>query len=107
MAAKPTTDQLQPLDIALESTTLTLADVVTKLKGNSSDADAQQLLQDIPVLQEWQRATRPSNKVRDAMLKLASNWNVRHQTKCKERGDRHQKWQKTWKRICSKEQSLC
>ena len=85
MAAKPTTDQLQPLDIALESTTLTLADVFTKLKGNSSDADAQQLLQDIPVLQEWQRATRPSHEVRDAMLKLASNWNVKHRAEGKKR----------------------
>ena len=85
MAAKPTTDQLQPLDIALESTTLTLADVFTKLKGNSSDADAQQLLQDIPVLQEWQRATRPSHEVRDAMLKLASHWNVTHRAEGKKR----------------------
>ena len=46
------------------------------LEGNSSNADAKQLLQDIPVLQEWQRATRPSHKVRDAMLKLASHWKL-------------------------------
>ena len=100
-AAKPATDQLQPSPIALESTTLTLADVFTKLlecrrsfKGESSlcphednfsNAAAQQLLQDIPVLQEWQRVTHPSHKVRDAMMKLASNWKVTQKAKGKKR----------------------
>ena len=51
------------------STILTSPDVLSKLKGNSSHADADQLPQDLPVLQEWTCATRPSNKVRDAMMK--------------------------------------
>ena len=85
-AAKPATDQLQPCPIALESTTLTLPGVLTKLlEGNYSNPDTQRLLEDIPVLQEWQRATRPSKKMRDAMLKLASNWNVTQSVKRKKR----------------------
>ena len=84
-AAKPATDQQQALSMASESTTLTLADVFSKLEGNASNADAQQLLQDIPVLQEWKTATHPSNKVRDAMMKLASHWNVTQKAKGKKR----------------------
>ena len=71
---------------AKPATTLTLTDVFTTLlEGNSSNADAQKLLPDIPVLQEWQRATRPSHKVRDAMLKLASNWSVTQKVQGKKR----------------------
>ena len=85
-AAKPATDQLQPCPIALESTTLTLPGVLTKLlEGNYSNPDTQRLLEDIPVLQEWQHATRPSHKVRDAMMKLASHWNVSQKVKGKKR----------------------
>ena len=53
--------------------------------GNSSQTDAEQLLQDIPVLQEWQRASSPSNKVRDAMMKLGTHWNVPQKTNGKKR----------------------
>ena len=75
-AEKPATGQLHSVAVASESMTLTLSDALSMLTANSSHVDAQQLLQDIPVLQEWQRATRPSNKVRDAMTKLGSHWNV-------------------------------
>ena len=45
-------------------------------RAKGLQADAQQLLQDIPVLQEWQRARNPGHKIRDAMLKLGTLWNV-------------------------------
>ena len=76
-AAKPARDQLQSFPESLESTTLTLTDVFTKLlecrrsfkgesclcphEGNFSNADA-------PVLQEWQRVSHPSHKVRKHAL---------------------------------------
>ena len=49
------------------------------LTGESLQADARQLLQDIPLLQEWHRVRNPSNKVRDAMLKLGTLWDVPRQ----------------------------
>ena len=55
---------------------LTLPDVLSMLERESLQADAQQLLQDGAVLQEWQRAGNPSNKLRDAMLKLGTFWDV-------------------------------
>ena len=48
-------------------------------------ADARQLLQDIPVLQEWQRARNPGHKIRDAMLKLGTLWDVPRQVEGKKR----------------------
>ena len=84
-AAKPATGQLHSVAVASESMTLTLSDALSMLTANSSHVDAQQLLQDIPVLQEWQRATRPSNKVRDAMTKLGSHWNVPRNAEGKKR----------------------
>ena len=74
--AKPASSQLELSAPASENVTLTLPDVPSMLKGASLQADAQQLLQDIPVLQEWQRARNPSNKVRAAMLKLGTLWDV-------------------------------
>ena len=50
--------------------------VASKLHGNNLKK-AQMLFEDIPILQKWQSATRPSNEVRDAMMKLGSRWNVR------------------------------
>ncbi len=55
---------------------LTLCDVESMLQGDSLPADTQELLQDILVLQEWQRAGQPSNQVRDAMCKLGPRWGV-------------------------------
>ena len=75
-AAKPATSQVHSFPVASESMTLNLPDLLSRLQGNSSQTDAQQLLQDIPVLEEWQRATNPSHKVRDAMMKLGAHWNV-------------------------------
>ena len=58
-AAKPASDQQQACSVASESTTLTLADVFSNLEGNASNADAQQLIQDIPVLQQWNTSPIP------------------------------------------------
>ena len=59
--------------------------VLSMLAGESLQADAQQLLQDIPVLQEWQRARNPGHKIRDAMLKLGTLWDVPRQVEGKKR----------------------
>ena len=66
----------------------TLREMSSRLSSLPSQTSAQQLLEDIPILEEWQRAPHPSNKVRDAMLKLGQHWNV--QGKRKERSDRLQ-----------------
>ena len=84
-AAKPAGDELEPSAPALESMTPTLPDVLSVLKRKSLQADAQQLLQDIPVLQEWQRARNPGHKIRDAMLKLGTLWDVPRQVEGKKR----------------------
>ena len=75
-AAKPATEQLDLSAPASESLTLTLPDVLSQLIGESLQADARELLQDIPVLQEWQRARNPGHKIRDAMVKLGRLWGV-------------------------------
>ena len=54
----------------------TLREMSARLSSLPSQASAQQLLEDIPILEEWQRAPHPSNKVRDAMLKLGQHWHV-------------------------------
>ena len=69
-------DEVEPCAPASEGMTLTLPDVLSMLERESLQADAQQLLQDVAVLQEWQRARNPGNKVRDAMLKLGTFWDV-------------------------------
>ena len=61
---------------ASERFTLTLPDVLSRLIGESLQAGARQLVQDVAVLQEWQRARRPSHKIRNAMLKLGTRWGV-------------------------------
>ena len=83
--ANPAGDELEPCAFASESMTPTLPDVLSMLKGESLQADAQQLLQDIPVLQEWQRARNPGHKIRDAMLKLGTLWGVPRQVEGKKR----------------------
>ena len=77
--AKLAGDELEPCALASESMTPTLPDVLSMLKGESLQADAQQLLEDIPVLQEWQRARNPGHKMRDVMLKLGTLWDVSRQ----------------------------
>ena len=75
-AAKPARDQLDPSAPASESMNLTLPEAHSRLKGASLQTRAQQLLQDIPILEKWQRAQQPSHEVRDAMMKLGTQWNV-------------------------------
>ena len=97
-AAKPAASTLgsscaneidKPSTSALDSMNLTLPEVRSRLEGNTSQTCAQQLLEDIPILEQWQRAEKPSNEVRDAMMKLGTQWNV--QRKVKGRSDRLQK----------------
>ena len=84
-SAKPAGDELEPCALALESMNPTLPDVLSMLSGESLQADAQQLLQDIPVLQEWQRARNPGHKIRDAMLKLGMRWDAPRRVEGKNR----------------------
>ena len=84
-AAKPARGSLDPSAAASESMSLTLCDVQSMLQGDSLPADTPQLLQDILVLQEWQRAGQPSNQVRDAMCKLGTRWDVAQKVKGKKR----------------------
>ena len=63
----------------------TLREMSSRLHSLPSQTSAQQLLEDIPILEEWQRAPHPSNKVRDAMVKLGQHWNVQGKTKGKKR----------------------
>ena len=63
----------------------TLREMSSRLSSLPSQASAQQLLEDIPILEEWQRAPHPSHKVRDAMAKLGQHWNVHVKTKGKKR----------------------
>ena len=46
---------------------------------------AQKLLEDVPKLQKWKGMSKPSNEVRDAMMKLGSNWGVPQKTQQKKR----------------------
>ena len=78
-------DEVEPCAPASEGMTLTLPDVILMLERESLQADAQQLLQDGAVLQEWQRAGNPSHKLRDAMLKLGARWDVPRQVEGKKR----------------------
>ena len=48
----------------------TLREMSSRLSSLPSQASAQQLLEDIPILEEWQRAPHPSNKVRDAEISI-------------------------------------
>ena len=69
----------------------TLCDMIQKInnvapKNQGNDlGTAQMLLDDIPVLQRWNSAKKPSNEVRDAMLKLGSRWNVQRSEQGKKR----------------------
>ena len=80
--AEPASSQMQCLGAASEITTLTLPNVLSKF---SSRADAQQLLQDHSILQEWQCASRPSHQVRDAMCSLGTRYKVPRYTHGKKR----------------------
>ena len=64
---------------------LSLREVSSRLSSQPSEMLAQQLLVDIPILQEWQRTPNPSNKVRDAMMKLGSIWKVAHKSRGQKR----------------------
>ena len=84
-AEKPARDKEEPGAQASEDIPRTLADVLLMMTGEALPADARQLLADIPVLQEWQRARNPGHKIRDAMLKLGMRWGVPGKVKGKKR----------------------
>ena len=60
---------------------LKLDDILPTLQGRESEPLLQKLLEDVPKLREWQRATRPTNPVREAMMKLGARWQVPQETK--------------------------
>jgi len=64
---------------------LDLDDILLVLQGRESEPLAQKLLEDVPKLRDWQRATRPTHLVRDAMMKLGSRWRVLQKTKGQKR----------------------
>ena len=77
-AAMPASDEEEPVNeaAAVEGLPRTWPDVLSLMRGEALPADARQLLEYIPVQQEWKRVRTPSNKVRDAMLKLGKFWQV-------------------------------
>ena len=63
-------------DTASAAKPAALEDILPMLQGRESEPSAKKLLEDIPKLQEWQRADHPSHTIRDAMCKLGSRWGV-------------------------------
>ena len=84
-AAGSSTSAAKPATTLSESLSSSLPAVLSRLQGSSLQPESQQLLQDTPVLQEWQRATRPSHNVRGAMMKLGSHWGVAQKAKGEKR----------------------
>ena len=84
-AAKPACPQLDSCSVTVESTTLTLTDVVAKLLESPRQKDAEGMLEDIAVLQQWKETNNPSHEVRDAMAKLGPRWKVRQKENGKKR----------------------
>ena len=74
-----------PLPIAsvLQDRPSTLDDVPAML--SPTETSVQQLLDDISILRKWQRTTKPTHQMRDAMLKLASCYAVLRKTQGKHR----------------------
>ena len=68
-----------------ESTSLTLTDVAARLHESPRQKDAEGMLEDIAVLQQWKETNNPSNEVRDAMAKLGPRWKVRQKENGKKR----------------------
>ena len=61
---------------SLEATTWSLHGVLPMLQKLEKEPLAQKLVQDIPTLQKLQETPKPSHEVRDAMMKLGSEWHV-------------------------------
>ena len=53
--------------------------------GRCNEAHVRRFLFAVDTLQAWQSEARPSHKVRDAMTKLGSEWNVPQKTSGKKR----------------------
>ena len=70
-AAQPTTSDADILG------KLTLLEVRARLSQQPLQESAQSLVNDIDILEQWRGREHPSNSVRDAMLKLGSQWHVR------------------------------
>ena len=65
----------QPIVSTLRDMIQQVNNVAPMLQGKDAKT-AQMLLDDIPILQKWKCARKPSNEVRDAMEKLGSRWKV-------------------------------
>ena len=62
-----------------------LGDCNKAFAGRCNEARVRRFLFAVDTLQAWQSEARPSNKVRDAMMKLGSDWNVPLKTSGKNR----------------------
>ena len=63
-----------PLPDGIEKATW--AKILTMLRGIEKKPMTEQLLNDVPTLRQWQQAAKPTQKVRDAMMKLGSTYQV-------------------------------
>ena len=74
---------------SLEATTWSLHGVLPMLQKLEKEPLAQKLVEDIPKLQKWQdkcqEQRKPSNEVRDAMMKLGPRWDVKQNEQGKKR----------------------
>ena len=52
------------------------AKILTMLRGIVKNPMTEQLLNDVPTLRQWQQTAKPTQKVRDAMMKLGSTYQV-------------------------------
>ena len=84
-SAQPAPSQPRPSALVSESVTLTLDEAERKVSEDSMREGTEALLQDIRILQRWKRTKNAPHKVRDAMLKLGSHWNVPQYVKKKKR----------------------
>ena len=84
-ASPEVSSKLDSAAAAVAMNSLTLREVSSRLSSQPSQMFAHQLLEDIPILEEWQRAPNPSHKVRDAMMKLGSHWKVAQKSRGQKR----------------------
>ena len=87
---KPTSSQsnsgekpVVPLRDGIE--TATWAQILLMLQKIEKEPMAKELLDDVLTLRQWQLTAKPTNKVRDAMMKLGSRWEVKQWAQGKKR----------------------
>ena len=73
-ARKPDEDDMHSSIASADS--LTLSELRSRLECKSSLPLVAQFLENLRIFEEWRRVKRPSNKARDAMLKVATQFSV-------------------------------